>query len=899
MSMDERRPDPDALLALAQQEERRQRGGHLKVFLGAAPGVGKTYAMLEAARVQRAAGTDVVAGVVECHGRVETEALLADLEVLPRQSLDYRGQTLTEFDLDGALARRPELLLVDELAHSNAPSSRHAKRWQDVQELLARGIDVYTTLNVQHLESLNDVVAGITGIVVRETVPDAVLERADAVELVDLPPEELIVRLREGKVYLPAQAELAREHFFREANLSALRELALRSVAAKVNEQVLTLKEGEAPDAIWRSGERVLACIGPGAGGLRTVRAARRLAAQLKAEWSAIHVETPAHARLPAAQRSTVVDALRLAEQLGGEAVTVSGLSVADEVLAWARARNVTRIVVGKPHRARWRARLRRSLVDALLRASGDIEIHAVPAAADAPASATSPAPAAPTPWRGYGIAALGVAAATLVCFAMAPFFELANLIMVYLLGVVLVARRGEREPAIFAAVAAVLAFDFFFVPPHLTFAVSDTQYLVIFVVMLLVGLIISQLTVQSREQLAHARLRERRTAALHAHSKALATCRGADELLTVAVRHIGEVFEAQVLALLPEADGRLLVRAGFHAEFTMNAKEQSVAQWVYDLGRMAGLGTQTLPFVDAVYVPLAGKRGAVGALRVKPADPQRLVLPEQLLLLEAFANQTALALEVDRLQEQARQAQVQIETERLRSSLLSSVSHDLRTPLAAIIGSASSLTELGPTLDAAVQRELALNIHSEAERLSRLIANLLQATRLEAGTLAAAKEPHDLEAVIGAALARLVRALDGREVQTRIAADLPLVPMDALLVEQVLVNLLENALRYTPPDSAIEVEAHAEPGQVVIEVADRGPGLPSTELERVFDKFWRSAGSGQPSGVGLGLAICRGIVELHGGQIRALNRPGGGALFRFTLPLAATPAAIGDRDDG
>lgn len=885
------RPDPDTLLALAQQEERQRQSGRLKVFLGAAPGVGKTFAMLEAARQAQRSGVDVVAGVVETHRRAETEALLDGIEQLAPQSIAYRGVELREFDLDAALARHPALLLVDELAHSNAPGSRHAKRWQDVQELLARGIDVYTTLNVQHLESLNDVVAGITGVVVRETVPDAVLEQADAVELVDLPPPELIARLRAGKVYLPAQAERAREHFFREANLAALRELALRSTAAQVNARVLTLKAGTAPAATWSTRERVLVCVGADSSGARIVRAGRRLAAQLHAEWTAVYVDTPQHG-VAAATREEIVASLRLAEQLGAETVTLSGRSVAEEVLSYARARNVTRIIVGRPARSSWRLRLRGGLVDALLRGSGDIEIHAVPSdAPPAPPTTTAATPARPWPWRAYGLAAVGVLLATAGCYLMAPYFELANLIMLYLIGVVLVSRRGERGPAVLAAVLSVLAFDFFFVPPHLTFAVSDTQYFVTFAVMLVVGLVISELTVRERTQGEQARLRERRTAALHQLSKSLASLRGAAALLDAAVRHIAEVFEAQVLALLPDEQGKLTIRAGMRAEFTMNAKEQSVAQWVYDLGRAAGLGTSTLPFVDAVYVPLLGKRGAVGALRVRPADAARLVLPEQMRLLEAFANQTALALEVDRLGEEAREARLAADTERLRSSLLASVSHDLRTPLAAIIGSASSLVEYGEQLDDGERRELAANIQSEAERLNRLVGNLLQATRLEAGTLTLHKEAHDLETVIGSALARLATALEGRPLHTTLPPSLPLVPLDPLLIEQVLVNLLENALHYTPPGSPLEIGVEGHTDAVVITVADRGPGLPAAG-EQLFQRFWRGGQSDHPGGSGLGLAICRGIVELHGGHIEASARAGGGAVFRFTLPLAADAAS-------
>jgi two-component system sensor histidine kinase KdpD len=891
---DEQRPSPEALLARYHQEQRQQAGGRLKVFLGAAPGVGKTYAMLEAALAKRAEGLDVVVGLVETHGRQETQALLAELEVLPRQVIDYHGHALEEFDLDAALVRRPALLLVDELAHSNVPGSRHIKRWQDVKELLARGIDVYTTLNIQHLESLNDVIAEITGVAVKETIPDAILEQADAVELVDLPPEDLIRRLHEGKVYMPQMAGKALEHFFRPGNLSALRELALRTTAEQVNTQVRSFRAGQAVQETWSTREQLLVCIGPGPGATRLIRVTRRMAARLRVPWLAVHVETPAMLRLSEAERNRIVRHLRLAEQLGGETLTLSGRDVAEEILNLARVRNVTRIIVGKPSH-HWRERLTGSMLERLLRDSSGIDILATRGAR----GNEGPAPLfrIPTfkrtsPWSSYLYSLLGVGLATALCVLLHPYLELSNLVMFYLLAVLVVAMGGWLGPSILAATLSVLCFDFFFVPPYFSFSIAKPQYLITLAVMLLVGLVISRLTVESRRQADNARLRERRTATMHALSRRLASSRGTDNLLQIAVHHIGDVFDSQVVALLPDVQGKLLIRAGYRAEFSMDPKEQSVAQWVYDLGQMAGLGTQTLPFVDAVYVPLLGSKGPVGALRVKPADPNQLIIPEQMQLLEAFTSQTALALEVDRLQEAARQAQLQIEAERLRSSLLSSVSHDLRTPLSAIIGSASSLVETGDRLEAGVRRELAQTIHDEADRLSRLVNNLLQATRLEAGGLELKREPYDLEDIIGTVLQRLRTALAGRPVEVRVSPELPLVPVDELLLGQVLVNLLENAALYTPAGSPILLGAQLRGDYVLVEVADAGPGLPPEDLERVFEKFYRSSGGG-PSGVGLGLAICKGIIELHGGRIWAENRPGGGAVFRFTLPLhPATPAA-------
>jgi two-component system sensor histidine kinase KdpD len=898
--IDEQRPDPDALLALAQREARYQAGGKLKIFLGAAPGVGKTYTMLEAALAKRAEGLDVVAGVVETHGRKETQELLAGLEVLPRLMLDYQGRQLQEFDLDGALVRRPALILVDELAHTNAPGCRHAKRWQDVRELLGRGIDVYTTINIQHLDSLNDIVAQITGVVVRETVPDAVLEEAESVELVDLPPDDLLKRLQEGKVYVPEQAEWAIQNFFRKSNLTALRELALRTIAEQVNAQVRFFREGQAVQETWPTKEQLLVCIGPGQGAVRLIRATRRTATRLQVPWLAVHVETPATQRLPEVDRARIVQHLRLAEQLGGEALTLSGQDVAEEILSLARARNVTRIILGKSSR-RWWERFSGTLLERLLRKKVNIDILISRGGAPGDDSGTAlprfiPSFRAGSPWRYYLYSVLAVALASLLCALMHPYFASSNLIMIYLLAVLAVSLWGWRGPSILATTLSVVAFDVFFVQPYLSFGVSDTQYLITFAVMLVVGLVISQLTVRSREQAEDARVRERRTAAMHALSRQLASSRGIDKLLEIAVKHIAEVFDSQVLALLPDSQGRLTVRAGWRADFTMDAKEQSVAQWVYDLGQMAGLGTQTLPFVDAVYVPLLGSKGPVGALRVRPSDPQHLIVPDQLHLLEAFASQTALALEVDRLQEEARKAQLQIESERLRNSLLNVVSHDLRTPLAAIIGSAGGLLELGTTLDPAANRDLVQNIYTEAERLSRLVNNLLQATRLEAG-ITLRREPCALEEVVEVALRRLAKSLNERPVVTDLPADLPPVPADGVFLEQVLVNLLDNALRHTPAGGLIEVSASVQDGAVLVEVGDNGPGLPPEDLDKVFEKFYRGHDRRESGGAGLGLAICRGIVEAHGGRIWAENRPGGGALFRFTLPLEGGEPSSADAD--
>jgi two-component system, OmpR family, sensor histidine kinase KdpD len=887
--MSEHRPDPEALLARVKEEEARTRRGKLKVFFGAAAGVGKTYAMLEAAREQHADGVDVVVGYVETHRRAETEALLNGLEILPRRALEYRGTVLHEFDLDAALARRPALILVDELAHTNAPGSRHAKRWQDVVELLDAGIDVYTTVNVQHVESLNDVVAKITGVVMRETVPDSVFEQADEVELIDLPPDDLLQRFREGKVYVPGQAQEALEHFFRKGNLIALRELSLRRTAERVDAQMRVYRREHAIDKVWPTAERVLVCIGPGPWSTRLVRAAKRMADRLGAEWIAAYVETASQLRLPAEARDSVVQTLRLAEQLGGQTITLSGETMSEAILAYARDRNVSKIVVGKPTRTRWQRILLGSIVDTLVQGSGDIDVYVISGGReDGSAPATVERPALATDWRAYGLAVAVVAAATAVAWLLLPFSELSNLVMVYLLGIIAVAMRTGRGPSLLASILSVAAFDVFFVPPYLTFAVTDVRHLLTFLVMLVVGFVISGLTVRTRSQAEAALHREQRTAALYAMSRELASTPGVDALLTIAVRHVAEVFQSQVVVLTAGRDSSLVSWTG--GQFDVDANDLGVGRWVFEHRQPAGLGTATLPGASALYVPLLASTGPVGALGLRPPDRHAMDAPERLHQLETFAAQIALALERARLAEEAQTAQVRIETERLRNSLLSSVSHDLRTPLAAITGSVSAILDDGARLEERTRRELLESVRDEAERLNRLVQNLLEMTRLESGALQLRREWHPLEEVIGAALSRLAERLAGRRVTTRVPADLPLVAIDDVLIEQVLMNLLDNALKYTPAGVPIEIIATAGDRNVTVEVADHGSGLPPGKEEKVFEKFYRvDAVAGR--GAGLGLAIARGIVQAHGGRIWAQNLPGGGVAFLFTLPRGEAPS--------
>ncbi len=897
--MEDRRPDPESLLKTARDEAASEGRGKLKVFFGASPGVGKTYAMLETARRLREQGIDLVVGVVETHGRAETEALLNGLEILPRRETIYRGITLREFDLLAALGRRPAIVVVDELAHTNTPDSWHAKRWQDVEELLRAGIDVLTTLNVQHLESVNDLVAKITGVVVRETVPDAIFDNAADVELVDLTSDDLLQRMRDGKVYVPSQAARAMESFFAKGNLIALRELALRRMADRVETQMEQYRRAQGEPRPVSAADRLVVAVSPSPFAQRVVRAARRQANRLRAEWDVVFVEVPGAAPLSADDRERVFQTLRLAEQLGARAVTLTGDDAVAEIIRYAVERRAGRIMVGKPGPRKLRDRLTGSFVDDLIQNEAGIDVHVVRGTAEEIMRYRT-RPVSPGASRAPYLAALAVmAACTAVGVPVAKFFHETSVAMLYVLGTVVVALAWGRGPAFAASAVGVLCYDVFFIPPRFHLTVHDVRYVFTFAVILIVGNVIANLALQVKRQAVSARRHERRARALYEFTRELAATRTSEELVETIRRAVSANLGCATAIIVPGANGEPIAR-GEHGADTSTEWPMDAARWVLDHGEIAGLGTDTFPSSDALIVPMngasvrAGASTCVGALALRVPDAAFARDTERMLLLDALARIAAGALEQKRLLKETQDARMQVESERLQNALLASVSHDLRTPLATITAAAAGLADASADLDGLRRRQLAEMIRQEAERLERLVGNLLQMTRLESGVVRPNLDWQSVEELVGAAIRRMDRELAGRAVTVEVSPGVPLVKADALLIEQVLLNLLDNATKYTPPGTPIEIAVWRDGDAAVVSIADRGPGLPVGCEERVFDKFFRSHMPGGAPGAGLGLAIVRGFVEAHGGCATARNREGGGAVFEVRLPAGADSATGG-----
>ena len=890
----DQRPDPDALLARIQDDAARAQRGRLKIFFGASAGVGKTYAMLAAARRMREQGMDVVVGIVETHGRAETEAMASNLERLPLREVSYRGRVLREFDLDAALARKPALILVDELAHSNVEGSRHPKRWQDVEELLAAGISVYSTVNVQHLETLNDVVSGITGIRVWETVPDRIFDEADEVVLVDLTPDELLQRLKEGKVYFEQQAERAIRNFFRKGNLIALRELALRRTADRVDVEMLQYRRDQSVAPVWQTRESLLACVGAGPDGDRVVRTAARIASRLDVPWHAVYIETPEGMRTPAARRQQVLRLLKLAQSLGAETATLAGNDEAAAVIKFARDHNLSRIIVGRTPRHVWRP-WRRSFAERVARQAPDLEVTTIAGIGRGMPMRTGdqqPQVHAGAPWTDYGWSVLICVAAAVIAAPLPSIFDLPNIVAIFLLAVVVVAVRYGRGPAVLASFLSVAEFDFFFVPPHFSFAVSNVQYLLTFAVMLTVGLIAGQLTAGLQYQARVATGRESRVRALYEMARDLSGALLPEQIAEICDRFIGTEFGARTLLLLADDEGRVVPPPQLVMPPVPPAVpiELGIAQWALDHGEAAGQGTDTLPASPVLYLPLKAPMRVRGLLVIEPGASSRLLGPEQARLLDTVARLIAIALERVHYVEVAQNSTLQMESERLRNSLLSAISHDLRTPLSALVGLADSLRLTQPP-PSEQQGAIVENIRDQAGRLRSLVENLLDMARLQAGRVALNRQWQSLEEMVGSSLRAMAPALGARPVRVHLAPDLPLVEIDAVLMERVLCNLLENAAKFTPPGTNIDIGAAVEPGRITAWVEDNGPGLPPGKEEEIFKKFERGHKESATPGVGLGLAICRAIIEAHGGTIRAENRAGGGARFLFELPLSTPPS--------
>ena len=896
------RPNPDDLLARVQKQESAVGKGRLKIYFGSSAGVGKTFAMLSAAHRAKQEGLDVVVGVIETHGRKETELQTEGLEHLPQRPVNYRGREFTEFDLDAALTRRPDLLLVDELAHSNMEGSRHPKRWQDVEELLAAGIDVWTTLNVQHLESLNDVVGGITGVLVTETLPDRIFDEADEVVLVDIPADELLLRLKAGKVYMPQQAERAASSFFRKGNLMALREIALRRTADRVEDDVLNYRVEQSINRIWKTDNAILACIGSSAGAENVVRSAAQLARQINTSWHAVYVETPARQRIATSQRETILNVLKLAEQLQAQTAVLTGNDIATPLVRYARQHNLSCIVIGHDAQRRiwpWQRRVG----DDIAELAPDLDLMQI-GKSEKNASARSQSTyaddsAQPHDIKRYAWSGGLCLLTALVAAPLLHVFDLANIVMLFLLTVMLVAVKFGRGPSAFAAVLNVALFDFFFVQPRFTFSISDAQYLFTFFIMLTVGLITGHLTSRLRFQARISSLREERAQMLFEFARDLSAALQVEQVVDISITAVKRAFNGSAALVLPNLDERLQPP---QPPGQCDDIDQGIAQWAFDKNEQAGFATDTLPSSEYRYIPLRAPVRIRGILAIKPGNKRWLMIPEQQRQLETLASLIAMALERVHFVDISQDMLVRMESERLRNSLLSAISHDLRTPLTALTGFAEALS-LRSNLAPEKQQEIVQAILESSTRMHALVNNLLDMARIQSGEIQLKKDWHSLEEVVGSAIRSLAPLLASHRIVTHIPADLPLAQFDAVLIERVLANLLENAVKYTPSGTVVTVSSWVDRQTLIVSVADKGPGLPAGLERNLFDKFTRGETESAISGVGLGMAICKAIVEAHHGKISARNIMGdantvNGAEFIFELPWTEPPLMdINDTD--
>jgi two-component system sensor histidine kinase KdpD len=883
------RPDPDALLSMLKKEEEKAKRGKLKIFFGMCAGVGKTYKMLQAAQEAKSKGLEVVVGYVETHKRPETEELLSGLQVMPRRKVEYRGTTLEEMDLDTILVRKPQLVLVDELAHTNAPGSRHKRRYQDVQEILDNGIHVYTTLNVQHLESRADTVAQITGSTVRETVPDSMFEQADELELIDIPPDELLKRLSEGKVYPPERSQQAIQNFFREGNLISLREMALRLTAERVDHQLRDYMQRQRVVGPWKSSQRLVVGIGTSPKSVSVIRWARRMAYAMDASWIAVHVETTK--RLSESRRSQLTKNLNLARELGAEIIITADEDVTEGLVRVARRQNASPILIGKSRR---RFPFRKSLLDQVIEKSRELDVYVVGRGEEPEAREKRlRVPDIQSGLPQYAAAAATVCIVALLCYPATSFLGYQTVSLILLLTVALLPLRLGAGPVLLAAALSALVWDYFFIPPRFTIVISLAQDILMLVAYFAIAAVAGVLTARVRAREKAVRQREERATALYTLARDLSNARSQDEVATAAVSNVKKFFNAEVGVFLSELDGDVFSRADPASTFSVDAKEFGVAAWVYWNERKAGRFTDTLPFSSATYYSISGPRYPLGVVGIKVNQDHPLSMDQE-TLLQTFISQIGSALEREQLNELAKQSITVMESERLYKTLFDSLSHELRTPISAIMSASEALLEEKHTHQVEVQRDLLNEIHTGAERLNRLIENLLDMARLESGRITPTLDWCDVNDLLNTAVRKLSRELSNHEVTIYVPNDMPLVKMDFALMEQVITNLLHNACLYTPASSKIEVRTYIEDQNCVMVISDNGSGFPKDVLPRVFDKFYRVPGT-MAGGTGLGLSIVRGFVEAHRGTVQAENRETGGARFTIRLPLQTETQVVVD----
>lgn len=864
------------------QQHSMNKMGRLKIYLGMASGVGKTYTMLSDALIEKKRGVEIIVGYIEPHGREETESLAANFEIILPKKFNYQGIEVKEFDLDAALTRQPKIILVDELAHTNITGSRHVKRWQDIEELLKAGISVHTTLNVQHIESLRDVIAKTTSIVVKETVPDSIIAQADEIELVDISPEELIQRIKDGKVYISEKIDQALTNFFKQKNLIALRELVLRYTAERVDAQMRQYQGENLSDHIELASNRIMVCVGPTLFAQHLVRSAKRLAISLHSSLIAVCILNPRYAYFSREQQEQVNQALQLAEKLGAEVIMQSAVDIPSEIIRIAREKNVSTVIVGKPIKPRWRDLIFPSLVNEIIRQSGEIDVLVVTYNEDRAQRIPIADKSIRFSYQSVFKTGLITLFVTGICELMRPWFDLSNLIMIYLASVAWVASRYGRTEAITASILSVLAFDFFFVPPRLTFAVNDAQYIFTFVVMAVIGLLISSLTLRIKAQAQIVNDRERRTTALYNLTRQLGTAISCEEVVKISINYLNMIFQKDVACMFAKDDGTLIEEGHSRSGFEKDTHEKGVIQWVYSMGTEAGAGTDTLPASKGFYLPLKSSRESVGVLGMQLE--QQLMDLDQQNLLRAFAVQIATAFERIAAEENSKETTLIIEQEKLKTSLLSSVSHDLRTPLASIAGAASVLRD-NDKLTPNTRKDLADTICEQADRLTRMTRNVLDITKLGSGVVEPHYDWYALEEIVASAVEQTSSLLGPREIKIDIPAEFPLLKVDGVLLEQLFVNLLENISRYTLVTSRVWINVRIVRNTVEIFVEDDGPGLPLGEEERIFERLYRPLGT-KEGGFGLGLSICKAIAKLNGGDITSANRSGGGAKFIITLPI-------------